>query len=94
MSVIASSDEVIKNLAHYLELRNYKNIEVNYAEGVINAERKEFLFGRKNKINLKVIRVADGVTNVELILNPGIKKRSPVEEQLEENLRDKMYNFL
>ena len=94
MSVIASSDEVIKNLAHYLELRNYKNIEVNHSVGEISAERKKFIFGKKDKINLKVIRVNDNITNVELILNPEIKMRTQVEDQLEEKLRDKIYNFL
>ena len=94
MSVIASSDEVIKNLEHYLELRKFKNIQVNYSLGEITAERKKFIFSKRNKINLKVIRVNDNTTNVELTINPEIKDRTAHEEQLEDSLRNKIYHYL
>src|ERR1043165_1036805 len=94
MSIIASSEEVMRNLAHFLELRNYKNIQVNRNAGEIIAERKKFVFGRKDKVSLKVIPVNETITNVELILNPGIHERPEVIDQLEETLRDRIYNFL
>ena len=94
MSVIASGDEVLRNLEHYLELKKFRNIQVNYSEGEIFAEKRKFIFGKRNKINLKVMQVNDITTNIELVINPEIKERSAYVNELEEKLRDKIYHYL
>jgi hypothetical protein len=93
MSVIASSKEVIENLEWYLQFRKFTNIHINHSVGEIVAERKKF-FGKKHTVNLKVIQVNEGVTNIELCVDPELKGRSSQQEQLEEKLRDKIYDYL
>ncbi len=94
MSVIASSDEVIRNLRKYLAFRKFKNIQINLSQGEIIAERKNFIFGHNHIVSLKVQQVNEDTTNIEIIIDPDLKERSPHEEKLEEKLRDNLYDFI
>ena len=92
MSVIASSKEVIDNLQWYLQFRKFTNIHVDHSVGEIIAERKKF-FGKKHVINLKVKQVND-TTNIELVVDPDLIERTDKHEQFEENLRNKIYDYI
>ncbi len=93
MSVIASSKEVIENLQWYLQFRKFTNIHVNHSMGEIIAERKK-LFGKKHVVNLKVIKVNEETTNIELVVDPELHERTVLHEQMEEKLRDHIYDYI
>jgi len=94
IAIIVPRDMVILRLEKYLAKRGYKQVQIDYKAGEIRAIRRKNFFLNNEHVLLRVQHASNESTNIELTLNPHQEKKSPIEENREVKLRNKIISYL
>lgn len=92
LSLLKPLNETLAELASYLKLHGYRNISVNYSDGLIKAERWRFLKRRFYLLQVKALD--EKTTSIKVNVNSRSNIEGIVDRNEEERLRSKIYFVL
>ncbi len=92
-SIFTSKEEVFKALQVFLSERKFKKVNIDKAQKLINAQRRDSVFSKKYAVRFEVIAKSDSVSDIEITVNPQNAIPNPSDTKLEEKIRSRLYFY-